>query len=90
MELQFEKQEMEYLRQALGAVKDQELTQEIRLTDAMPDVGRVLAGWGQPVLRSKEWQGSQIGASGGVMVWSSTPRRMAAIREWWRDGCPSR
>ena len=46
MELQFEKQEMEYLRQALGAVKDQELTQEIRLTDAMPDVGRVLAGWG--------------------------------------------
>ncbi|MBR5020568.1 MAG: DUF3794 domain-containing protein [Oscillospiraceae bacterium] len=69
MELQFEKQEIDYLRQALGNVKDQELTQEIRLTDAMPDVGRVLAGWGQPVLRSKEWQGSQIGASGGVMVW---------------------
>ena len=69
MELQFEKQEMDYLCQALGAVKDQELTQEIRLTDAMPDVGRVLAGWGQPVLRSKEWQGSQVGASGGVMVW---------------------
>ena len=69
MELQFEKQGIEYLRQALGAVKDQELTQEIRLTDAMPDVGRVLAGWGQPVLRSKEWQGSQVGASGGVMVW---------------------
>ena len=69
MELQFEKQEIDHLRQALGSVKDQELTQEIRLTDTMPDVGRVLAGWGQPVLRSKEWQGSQIGASGGVMVW---------------------
>ena len=69
MELKFEKQEIDYIRQALGAVKDQELTQEIRLTDSMPDVGRVLAGWGQPVLRSKEWQSGQIGASGGVMVW---------------------
>ena len=69
MELQFEKQEMSFLHQVLRNVKDMELTQEIRLTGDMPDVGRVLAGWGQPVLRSKEWQGSQVGASGGVMVW---------------------
>ena len=69
MELQFEKQEIEYLHQALGNVKDQELTQEIRLEGDMPDVGRVIAGWGQPVLRSKEWQGSTVGAGGGVMVW---------------------
>lgn len=69
MELQFEKQEFSFLHQALRGVKDQELTQEIRLGEAMPDVGRVLAGWGQPVLRSKEWQGGQAGASGGVMVW---------------------
>ena len=69
MELQFEKQEIEYLHQALGNVKDQELTQEIRLDSDMPDVGRVIAGWGQPVLRSKEWQGGMVGAGGGVMVW---------------------
>ena len=69
MELQFEKRELDCLRQVLGSVKDQELTQEIRLEGNLPDVGRVLAGWGQPVLRSKEWQGSQAGASGGVMVW---------------------
>ena len=69
MELQFEKQELSYLHQALRTVKDQELTQEIRLGESMPDVGRVLAGWGQPVLRSKEWQGGQVGAAGGVMVW---------------------
>ena len=69
MELQFEKQELTYLAQVLRTVKDQELTQEIRLGESMPDVGRVLAGWGQPILRSKEWQGGQVGASGGVMVW---------------------
>lgn len=68
MELQFEKQELSCLAQALRAVKDQELTQEIRLTEGMPDVGRVLAGWGQVILRSKEWQGSRIGASGGVQA----------------------
>ena len=70
MELQFEKQELTYLSQVVRTVKDQELTQEIRLGESMPDVGRVLACWGQPILRSKEWQGGQAGAAGGVMVWA--------------------
>lgn len=69
MELQFEKRELSCLVQAARSVKDQELTQEIRLTESMPDVGRVLAGWGQVILRGKEWQGSHIAASGGVMAW---------------------
>ena len=69
MELQFEKQEIACLVQAARAVKEQEVTQEIRLTQSMPDVGRVLAGWGQVVLRGKEWQGSRIAVSGGVMAW---------------------
>ena len=69
MELQFEKQELSFLHQAVRGVKEQELTLEIRVGDDLPDVGRVLAGWGQPVLRSKEWQGGQVGAGGGVMVW---------------------
>ena len=69
MELQFEKRELSCLARAVRAVRDQELTQEIRLTESMPDVGRVLAGWGQVILRGKEWQGSHIAASGGVMAW---------------------
>ena len=68
MELQFEKREISCLTQAVRGVKEQEVTQEIRLTDAMPDVGRVLAGWGQVVLRGKEWQGSRMAASGGVQA----------------------
>lgn len=68
MELQFEKRELSCLAQAVRSVKDQELTQEIRLTESMPDVGRVLAGWGQVILRGKEWQGSRIGASGGIQA----------------------
>lgn len=69
MELQFEKQELSCLDRAVRAIRDQEVTQEIRLSEAMPDVGRVLAGWGQAVLRGKEWRGSHISASGGVMAW---------------------
>ena len=68
MQLQFEKRELHCLTQAVHSVKDQELTQEIRLTDDMPDVGRVLAGWGQVILRGKEWQGSQMAAAGGVQA----------------------
>ena len=68
MQLQFEKRELSCLHQVLRAVKDQELTQEIRLTEDLPDVGRVLAGWGQAILRGKEWQGSRIAVSGGVQA----------------------
>lgn len=68
MQLQFEKREVSSLGQALRAVKDQELTQEIRLTEDLPDVGRVLAGWGQVILRGKEWQGSHMAAAGGVQA----------------------
>ena len=69
MELQFEKKELSCLVQGVRAVKEQEVTQEVRLSESMPDVGRVLAGWGQVVLRGKEWQGSRMAASGGVMAW---------------------
>lgn len=68
MQLQFEKRELSCLARALRGVKDQELTQEIRLTEEMPDVGRVLAGWGQVILRGKEWQGTHMAAAGGVQA----------------------
>lgn len=50
-------------------VQNQELTQEVRLTDEMPDIGKVLGCWGQLLVRSKEWRTGNIGASGGVMAW---------------------
>lgn len=69
MELQFRKTACRCLARAARAYQTQELTQELRLTDGMPDIGRVLSSWGQMILRSKEWRADTITVSGGVMVW---------------------
>ena len=69
MELQFQKQEGSCLRPIIRETKQTELTQELRLSDGMPDGGRILGAWGQPVVRSKQWSDDQITVSGGVMVW---------------------
>jgi len=50
-------------------VQTQEQTQEVRLPEGMPDIGRVVSAWGQVVLRGKEWQSERVGVSGGVMTW---------------------
>ncbi len=47
-----------------------EQTQEARLTDDMPDIGRVLGSWGQVVIRSKQWNSGSVVVSGGVLVWT--------------------
>ncbi|MBO5891726.1 MAG: LysM peptidoglycan-binding domain-containing protein [Oscillospiraceae bacterium] len=69
MELQFDKSTCKSLHKVLSHVLDQELTQEIRLPESLPDIGRVLGSWGQVILRSKEWYGGSAGVSGGVMAW---------------------
>ena len=69
MELQFQKSQCKFLDRHLWEVQNQEQTQEIKLTDGMPDVGRVLSSWGQVVLRSKEWRTGCVSFSGGIMVW---------------------
>lgn len=69
MELQFKKSDCACLEKAVGQVQNQELTQEIKLPDGMPDIGRILAAWGQVLLRGKEWRGDSIACSGGMMVW---------------------
>lgn len=69
MELQFHKTVIPCLRTVANQVQTQEQTQEVRLTDGMPDIGRVLASWGQVLLRGKEWRNNGAGASGGIMVW---------------------
>lgn len=69
MELQFQINKIPMLQQLKSELQAQEQTQEVRLNDSMPDAGTVLAAWGQPVIRSKEWRGDEIGVSGGVMAW---------------------
>lgn len=69
MEVQFAASARPYLRPALWEVCSREETQEIRLSDGMPDVGRVICAWGQCILRSKEWNLDHIGCSAGMMVW---------------------
>lgn len=69
MELQFQKKVIPYQYTVSREVQMQEQTQEVRLNDGMPDIGRVMASWGQVVLRSKEWRNGSAGISGGVMAW---------------------
>lgn len=69
MGLQFQSSTCRFLKAATREVRNAELTQEVRLRDGMPDVGRVLTSWGQVVLRSKEWQGNLVTVTGGIMVW---------------------
>lgn len=69
MELKFEKMPCRYLRCVAREVRNLEQTQELRLPDGLPDIGRVISAWGQVMLRSKEWRGDCIGASGGATVW---------------------
>ena len=83
MELPFEKTVSRFWQQKLYAPVMKEETQEVRLPESMPDIGRVIAAWGQPVLRGKQWRSGHIGLNGGVMVWvlyapedGSEPRRL--------------
>lgn len=68
MELQFKKVSIPALDTPVLEEKHMELTQEVRLSDSMPDIGRVLTAWAQPILRSKEWAGDELRVSGGLSV----------------------
>ena len=50
-------------------VQSQEQTQEVRLPEGMPDIGRVLSSWAQVLIRGKEWRSGGMNVSGGVMAW---------------------
>lgn len=69
MELQFKKSICSCLDTAVQELQNVEATQEIKLPDGMPDIGRVLSAWGQVISRGKEWRSDSIGFSGGMMVW---------------------
>ena len=70
MQLEFSRKSIRCLGCAVQEVKNVEVTQEIRLPDGMPDIGRVLISWGQIMLRSKRWQAGTIELAGGVKIWS--------------------
>lgn len=53
----------------LQEVRTTELTQQIKLSEGMPDIGRILGSWGQVVLRGKEWRDGEASINGGVLVW---------------------
>lgn len=69
MELQFKKSTIPCLDAALREVQNSEQTLEIKLSDAMPDIGHIVSAWGQVILRSKEWRSDSVLFSGGTMVW---------------------
>lgn len=68
MELEFQKTPIRYLSTALQDVKSTEVTQEVRLPDGMPDIGRILTTTAQVLLRSKEWDGDRITVTGNVVT----------------------
>lgn len=69
MEMQFRDTVRPCLEPCLRQVQNSEGVLELRLPDGMPDIGRILASWGQPILRGKEWRSDSITMSGGMMVW---------------------
>ncbi len=69
MEMQWKAAPCQYLGCAVRQVQNQEQTLELRLTEGMPDIGRVISAWGQPQLREKQWRSDEIGVSGGITAW---------------------
>lgn len=69
MELQFYKTSLPCLQWLTREIREREQTQELRIPDGMPDIGRVLASWGQPLIRSKEWHSGAMRVTGGILAW---------------------
>ena len=82
MQMQFEQQSVRCLRQAIRKTAQQEATQEIRLDEEMPDIADVLGCWGQVLLRSKQWRGTDMQISGGVMVWALYRPEDGSMPQW--------
>ena len=69
MEVTFQNQGCPCLKPVLRQARNAEQSQEIKLAEGMPDVGRILTAWGQPILRGKEWGSDGLTVTGGMMVW---------------------
>lgn len=69
MEIAFSRNTLDCLQRAVWEVKQTEQTQELKIPEAMPDIGTVLGAWGQRVIRGKTWHGNGMTVNGGIMVW---------------------
>ena len=69
MEGNFTRKQLDCMTVALQQIQNSEQTLEIKLPEGMPDVGQVLTAWGQPIMRSKEWQDTSVQFAGGMMIW---------------------
>lgn len=69
MQLAFQKDMISCMQPLLRDIQTQEQTQEVRVSDGMPDIGSILNSWGQVILRGKEWDGDTVTVNGGTMVW---------------------
>ena len=69
MEFKFNKSSIRCMHSVLHEVKDQELTQDVKLSEGMGDVGRILACNGQIMVRNKQWRNGTFQLNGGVLAW---------------------
>lgn len=69
MEIKFQSETLRSLYRCADRQQVLEQTQEVRLPESMPDIGRVLGAWGKVLVRGKEWRSSGMNISGGVMTW---------------------
>ena len=69
MEILFSKTTIPCLRQVKNEIQSLEETQELRMPEEYPDIGKILGTWGQVLLRGKEWRDDCMMVSGGVMTW---------------------
>ena len=68
MEIKFQSNKIRSLSCCADRILTQEQTQEVKLSDGMPDIGRVLGAWGRPVIRGKEWHNGSMSVNGGIMA----------------------
>ncbi len=67
--MQWNKNPCTYLKSQFRQTQNIEETTEVRLQEDMPEIGRVICAWGQPMLRSKQWRSDSVVVSGGVSGW---------------------
>lgn len=69
MDLMFQKKDYSALVPVFAEIQNAEQTQEYKLPDGMPDIGKILGSWGQIIMRGKEWRSDRAVCTGGIMLW---------------------